>query len=266
MFFTYLWRELRRRARQAIFIAVGLALGIGLVITVTAASAGVKNAQSTVLHSLYGVGTDITVTKTPTAGAAGSGGFGFSFRQSTGTNSRPAAGSKINDNTPELLRPAHARLSSSASDVTLHLQAGRTWRRRRAGSRSPTARFPARYRPSTPTAPRYRWVAGGSWQVAAGGGSERRVHRGRHVQLQHQQLQRHRGGHRRRRTRPAVYRHRQLRSYLHYGRQRQGRRARRGELRHVTRSLRSAPPSRLATPAARGPTSRSSGSWWSRPA
>ncbi len=99
MFFTYLWRELRRRARQAIFIAIGLALGIGLVITVTAASAGVKNAQSTVLHSLYGVGTDITVTKTPTTAAAGGGGFGFSFRQSTGTRTRPAAGSKINDNT-----------------------------------------------------------------------------------------------------------------------------------------------------------------------
>ena len=98
MFFSYLWRELRRRARQAIFIAVGLALGIGLVITVTAASAGVKNAQSTVLHSLYGVGTDITVTKAPAAGAGGNG-FGFSFRQSAGTRTRPAAGSKINDNT-----------------------------------------------------------------------------------------------------------------------------------------------------------------------
>jgi putative ABC transport system permease protein len=115
MFFTYLWRELRRRARQAIFIAVGLALGIGLVITVTAASAGVKNAQSTVLHSLYGVGTDITVTKTPTAGAAGSGGFGFSFRQSTGTSSRPAAGSKINDNT---LTSDPTLASISSSDVT----------------------------------------------------------------------------------------------------------------------------------------------------
>jgi putative ABC transport system permease protein len=100
MFFTYLWRELRRRARQAIFIAVGLALGIGLVITVTAASAGVKNAQSSVLHSLYGVGTDITVTKAPTAsGNGGNGGFGFSFRQNVGTNKRPAAGSKINQNT-----------------------------------------------------------------------------------------------------------------------------------------------------------------------
>jgi putative ABC transport system permease protein len=115
MFFTYLWRELRRRARQAIFIAIGLALGIGLVITVTAASAGVKNAQGTVLHSLYGVGTDITVTKTPTAGAAGGGGFGFSFRQNSGTASRPAAGSKINDNT---LTSDLTLSSISASDVT----------------------------------------------------------------------------------------------------------------------------------------------------
>ncbi len=47
MFLTYLRRELRRRMRQAVFIALGLALGVGLVITVTAASAGVKNAQGT---------------------------------------------------------------------------------------------------------------------------------------------------------------------------------------------------------------------------
>ena len=98
MFFTYLWRELRRRMRQAIFIAVGLALGIGLVITVTAASAGVKNAQSSVLHSLYGVGTDITVTKAPAAGANGNG-FGFGFRQAIGSRTRPKAGSKIDNNT-----------------------------------------------------------------------------------------------------------------------------------------------------------------------
>jgi ABC-type lipoprotein release transport system permease subunit len=99
MFFTYLWRELRRRARQAIFIAIGLALGIGLVITVTAAASGVKNAQASVLHSLYGVGTDITVTKTPSTSPSGAGGFGFSFKQSVGTSSRPKAGTTINDNT-----------------------------------------------------------------------------------------------------------------------------------------------------------------------
>jgi putative ABC transport system permease protein len=45
-FLTYLRRELRRRMRQSVFIALGLAVGIGLVVTVTAASAGVKKAQS----------------------------------------------------------------------------------------------------------------------------------------------------------------------------------------------------------------------------
>ncbi len=115
MFFTYLWRELRRRARQAIFIAIGLALGIGLVITVTAAAAGVKNAQASVLHSLYGVGTDITVTKAPTTSSTAGGGFGFSFKQSVGTASRPKSGSKINDNT---LTSDFTLSSISAADVT----------------------------------------------------------------------------------------------------------------------------------------------------
>jgi ABC-type lipoprotein release transport system permease subunit len=71
MFVTYLLRELRRRMRQAIFIAAGLAVGVGLVITVTAASDGVSATQGTVLHSLYGVGTDVTVTQPPTAGSGG---------------------------------------------------------------------------------------------------------------------------------------------------------------------------------------------------
>ena len=114
MFFTYLWRELRRRARQATFIAVGLALGIGLVITVTAASAGVKNAQASVLHSLYGVGTDITVSKTPTAGSGGAQSFGFGFR--TGTTKRPAAGTKIDT---ESLRSTGLGTIASTSVTTI---------------------------------------------------------------------------------------------------------------------------------------------------
>jgi ABC-type lipoprotein release transport system permease subunit len=77
MFITYLLRELRRRMRQAIFIALGLALGVGLVITVTAAASGVSAGQGTVLKSLYGVGTDITVTKAPTAGSGGGPRFRF---------------------------------------------------------------------------------------------------------------------------------------------------------------------------------------------
>ena len=97
MFFTYLRRELRRRMRQAIFIASGLAVGIGLVITVTALSAGVRNAQGTVLHSLYGVGTDVTVTKAPAAQSGGPPSFGF--RGATGSRTRPAAGTKIDIDT-----------------------------------------------------------------------------------------------------------------------------------------------------------------------
>jgi putative ABC transport system permease protein len=97
MFLTYLRRELRRRARQASIIALGLALGIGLVITVTALSSGVKNAQGEVLHSLYGQDTDITVTKPPTAGQFGPGSFGFGG--AFGTAKRPAAGTKINVDT-----------------------------------------------------------------------------------------------------------------------------------------------------------------------
>lgn len=94
MFFVYLRRELHRRLRQAVLIAIGLAVGIGLVITVTALSTGVKNAQGTVLHSLYGVGTDITVSKPPSANAAGP--RRFQFQQGTGTGQRPAPGTKIN--------------------------------------------------------------------------------------------------------------------------------------------------------------------------
>src|SRR5690349_11984887 len=80
--------------RQAIFIALGLAVGIGLVITVTAASSGVKDAQGTVLHSLYGVGTDITVTKAPSRGSGGP--FGFRVRgRPTGSGARPKTGQKF---------------------------------------------------------------------------------------------------------------------------------------------------------------------------
>jgi ABC-type antimicrobial peptide transport system permease subunit len=116
MFFTYLGRELRRRMRQAVFITLGLALGVGLVITVTAASAGVKNAQGTVLHALYGVGTDVTVTKTPTAGSFTPGSFGFGFR--TGTAKRPAAGTKISTSTLAAGGTLASIASSSVSTVS----------------------------------------------------------------------------------------------------------------------------------------------------
>ncbi len=64
-FLTYLRRELRRRAHQAIFVALGLALGVGLVVTVSSASAGVTKSEAAVLAALYGVGTNVTVTGPP---------------------------------------------------------------------------------------------------------------------------------------------------------------------------------------------------------
>jgi putative ABC transport system permease protein len=122
MFFTYLRRELRRRLRQAIFIALGLAVGIGLVITVTAASSGVRNAQATVLHSLYGVGTDITVTQTPTVGSGGPVGFGI--RGQIGSRTRPAAGTKIDVDRLTSIGQGTLAASSVTSISQLHNVAG----------------------------------------------------------------------------------------------------------------------------------------------
>ncbi len=111
MFFTYLRRELRRRRRQTIVVALGLALGIGLVITVTAASAGVKNAQASVLHSLYGVGTDMTVTQAPARGSGGGGGFRVGGGFDRG-GTRPAAGTHFDRNS--LTSRGYAPLDASS--------------------------------------------------------------------------------------------------------------------------------------------------------
>ena len=112
MFFIYLWRELRRRVRQAVIIAFGLALGVGLVITVTAASAGVQNAQAGVLHSLYGVGTDVTVTQPPAKGASASVSFGFRQEIQKVRGGQIAAGTKIDDN--ELINSQYGTISAGS--------------------------------------------------------------------------------------------------------------------------------------------------------
>jgi putative ABC transport system permease protein len=98
MFWIYLRRELRRRMRQAIFIALGLALGIGLVITVTSATAGVQNAQASVLHTLYGVGTDVTITQPPKTGTGGGTSFGFQQDIKAVRSGQISAGTKIDIN------------------------------------------------------------------------------------------------------------------------------------------------------------------------
>ena len=77
MFFTYVFRELRRRHRQALLTAMGLAVGVALVVAVTAYAAGVGKAQDQVLQSLYGVGTDVTVSQQQKMDQGGSQRFGM---------------------------------------------------------------------------------------------------------------------------------------------------------------------------------------------
>ena len=84
MFLTYLLRELSNRRKQTVIIAAGMALAIALVIVVSGVAAGVKNAQSSVLESVYGVGTDVTVTQTAEPGADGPG-QRFAFGSGDGT-------------------------------------------------------------------------------------------------------------------------------------------------------------------------------------
>ncbi|MGW7242138.1 ABC transporter permease [Streptomyces sp. NPDC054804] len=86
MFGIYLKRELGRRKKAALVIALGLALGIALVITVNSVSAGMTQAQDKVLKSLYGLGTDMTVTKArtaPTSGSSGGPNFKFGAKSSS---------------------------------------------------------------------------------------------------------------------------------------------------------------------------------------
>ncbi|MFF3416306.1 ABC transporter permease [Streptomyces sp. NPDC002698] len=87
MFGIYLKRELSRRKKAALVIAMGLALGIALVITVNSVSAGMQQAQDKVLKSLYGLGTDMTVTKAQAAPSGNSSGrpkFDFDAKSDSG--------------------------------------------------------------------------------------------------------------------------------------------------------------------------------------
>ena len=69
------------------------------------------------LHSLYGVGTDITVTQTPAAGSGGPTGFGFRGR--VGNQKRPASGTKIDiDNLTSIGQGRYPRRRSPASGTS----------------------------------------------------------------------------------------------------------------------------------------------------
>ncbi|WP_144873740.1 ABC transporter permease [Microbacterium sp. 1.5R] len=62
MYGRYLRRELAGRKKQTMIVAIGLAIAIALVIVVNALTAGVRDAQTQALESVYGIGTDLTVT------------------------------------------------------------------------------------------------------------------------------------------------------------------------------------------------------------
>jgi len=88
MFFTYLRRELAGRRRQTAVVAIGMALAIALVMIVNSVASGVRDAQASVLESVYGVGTDLTVSQDPTPpgeGEAGAGPGRFEFGADAGT-------------------------------------------------------------------------------------------------------------------------------------------------------------------------------------
>lgn len=84
MYWTYLRRELSGRKKQTVIVATGLAIAIALVIVVNALSAGVRDAQTHALQSVYGIGTDLTVAGVqaePGGPGGGRGGPQFEFGQ-----------------------------------------------------------------------------------------------------------------------------------------------------------------------------------------
>lgn len=117
MFGTYLRRELVNRRKQTIIIAIGMALAIALVIIVNAVSAGVKEAQASVLQSVYGVGTDVTVSKAATAENANGqqgpgGGPRFDFGADAGTETD--SGREVNTSR---LQPTRGATTMDASSL-----------------------------------------------------------------------------------------------------------------------------------------------------
>ncbi|ROS52856.1 FtsX-like permease family protein [Frigoribacterium sp. PhB24] len=133
MFFTYLRRELGNRRKQTVVIAIGMALAIALVIIVNGVAAGVRNAQSSVLESVYGVGTDVTITQSAEPGTDG-GGPGRQFAFGSGDGSTEGGSTEVSQSTLSAARGTATFAAStlatvegvdgvSAATATLSLQA-----------------------------------------------------------------------------------------------------------------------------------------------
>ncbi|MFD6178252.1 MULTISPECIES: ABC transporter permease [unclassified Isoptericola] len=110
MFLTYLRRELRHRRKQTVVVAIGLAVAIALVMVVSSVSSGVRDAQASVLESVYGVGTDVTVTQ---AGERGSGGPGR-FQFGSGDGSADDDGTRTVDQDRLSVTPGSAAFDDDA--------------------------------------------------------------------------------------------------------------------------------------------------------
>jgi ABC-type antimicrobial peptide transport system permease subunit len=116
MFLTYLRRELTNRRKQTVVIAVGMALAIALVVIVSSIASGVQSAQSSVLQSVYGVGTDITVTKTETPTSSSTGRPSFDFGADSSDADASDGGSTDDSGSTDL---SQSRLAVSRGSGTL---------------------------------------------------------------------------------------------------------------------------------------------------
>ncbi|PYY50163.1 ABC transporter permease [Curtobacterium sp. MCBD17_023] len=116
MFLTYLRRELTNRRKQTVVIAVGMALAIALVVIVSSIASGVQSAQSSVLQSVYGVGTDITVTKTETPTSSSTGRPSFDFGADSSDADASDGGSTDDSGSTDL---SQSRLTVSRGAGTL---------------------------------------------------------------------------------------------------------------------------------------------------
>jgi putative ABC transport system permease protein len=72
----------------------------------------IKASQATVLHTLYGVGTDVTVTQPPAKGSGGGTSFGFRQDIKNVRSGQIAAGTKININ--QLVNSQYGTMSSGS--------------------------------------------------------------------------------------------------------------------------------------------------------